>query len=271
MILLLTALAWAEEAPEVPDEAPDEPPADAPEAPAPRTFILSADGQLQSALDGFEAGIEDTDAMPAELEAELEAALAGTPLPAGLVAPLLRGRLFLRPTLSFGGLDRATAARLGVAAGHRWFRISDGLLGLAGETRLSADVPLAGASGGAVALSSLAGPWLGPIGLRLGPAISYERADYGEAILDPALTGGGRAILSAELGPVSPYLGGGLDAVLAGERPGALEPIALLGLSREKGWLRTAGQASLRQTAQGLRWEAALSFTLTPHIDSGDP
>ncbi|MFT5684904.1 MAG: hypothetical protein ACI8RZ_005849, partial [Myxococcota bacterium] len=255
MLLLLAALAHAEDEPTDDPPPEDDPPAEA-DAPARRTFILNPEGELESALEGFEAGVEDTEAMSEEVEAMLEEALALSPLPAGLVATRLRGRFFLRPTLSYGGLDGHTAARLGIAGGHRWFRLSESTLALAGETRLSADVPLAGAGGSAVSLSTLAGPWIGPVGLRIGPILRYERADYGEAMLDPALTGGGRAILSAEIGRFSPYVGGGLDAILAGTRPGSLEPIALVGLSREKGWVRLSAQGSAQQTAQGIRWEA---------------
>ena len=119
-----------------------------------------------------------------------------------------------------------------------------------------------------MALSSLAGPWLGPIGLRLGPSVRYEHADYGDAVLDPAWTIGGQAILSAELGPLSPYIGGGVEAVIAGERPEGVEPIVRFGLSHERGWRRLSGQGSLQQTTQGTRWLAGLSLQITPHLPS---
>ena len=239
-----------------------------------RTITLTPAEDLDSALDHFDDAIEDTEGMPAELAEVLEEAMDTVAilerLPAGLVAPRMRGRFFLRPTLSLGGLDQHSAVRLGIAGGHRWWRISDSTLALAGETRLAADAPLSGASGGALALTSLAGPWIGPIGLRIGPAVRYERADYGEATLDAALTAGGRAILSAEIGSVSPYLGGGIDRIIAGDRSGEFEPIALVGLSREKGWVRLAAQGSLQQTAQGVRWEAGIGIQITPHLSSAE-
>ena len=264
IILCCSAVALADE----PEDPQSPPPSDAPAevAPAePRTFTLTPAEELDSALDELEAAIEDTDPMSEALIEEL-----GAVLPPGLVSPRLRGRFFLRPTLALGGLDRAAAVRMGVKGGHRWWRITPQERTLAGETSLSVDTPLSGASGSAVALSSLAGPWLGPIGLRLGPALRYESADYGDAVLEPAWTAGGRAILSAELGHFSPYIGGGIDAVLAGERPGSVEPIALIGLSREKGWRRLSGQGSLQQTAQGTRWLAGLSLKITPHLPDND-
>jgi len=268
IILCLSALALAEEPDEEPDEAPPPPASDAPaetepEEPPARTFTLTPTEALDSALDELDAAIEDTDPMSGALAAELGAAL-----PAGMVASRLRGRFFFRPTLALGGLDTATALRVGLASGHRWWRVTSTERTVAGETRLTADTPLSGATGGAVALSSLAGPWLGPIGLRLGPAIRYEHADYGDAVLDSAWTVGGRAILSAELGPIGPYIGGGVDTVIAGDRPDGIEPIALIGLSHEKGWRRLSGQGSLQQTSQGARWLAGLSLQITPHLPS---
>ena len=258
----------AEEVPAEEVPAEEVPAEEVPAEEVPRTFLLNAEGELESALDHFEAGVEDTEAMPAAVEAMLAEA---TSLPAGFVAPRLRGRFFLRPTLSYGGLDRSIAGRLGVAGGHRWFQITEGEFSLAGETRLSADIPLAGASGSAVSLSTLAGPWLGPVGLRIGPILRYERASYEDAILDPALLAGGRGILSVEVGSFYPYIGAGLDTIIAGQRPGDLEPIALIGLARERGWVRLSGQGSFQQTAQGLRWEVGLGIQITPHLPTEDP
>ncbi len=284
MILFLSALAHAQEEPpdeELPDETPsgeEAPDEEHPDEEHPdeehsneeeplRTFLLNAEGELESALDHFEDGIEDTEAMPAEIQEMLRGASL---LPAGLVAPRLRGRFFLRPTLSYGGLDRSTSGRLGISGGHRWFQITEDGFSLAGETRLSADTPLAGASGSAVSLSTLAGPWIGPVGLRLGPILRYEQARYEDATLDPALLVGGRGILSVEAGSLCPYIGAGLDTIISGQRPGDLEPIALLGLARERGWVRLAGQGSFQQTAQGLRWTVGLGISLTPHLFTED-
>ena len=258
MIFLLSALAHAQ------DDSPAE---EAPAEEAPRTFLLNAEGELESALNHFEAGVEDTEAMPVEIREMLR---GSSTLPAGLIAPRLRGRLFLRPTLSYGGLDRSTSSRLGIAGGHRWFQLTEGEFSLAGETRLSADIPLAGVGGSAVSLSTLAGPWIGPVGLRIGPILRYEQARYEDATLDPALLVGGRGILSVEAGSFSPYIGAGLDTIIAGQRPGDLEPIALLGLARERGWVRLSGQGSFQQTAQGLRWEVGLGINLTPNLSTED-
>ena len=292
-MLLLGLLVWSARAEEsegseaLPEEdAPEEdaPEEDAPEEGAPardpalRSFTLTPDGQLESALQGFDEAVEDTEAMPEELLEEIsgplalaaDAAALMEKMPAGLVSMRMRGRFFLRPTLSVGGLGGAMSTRLGIAGGHRWWGVSPTRLTLAGETRLAADVPLAGARGRALSISTLAGPWLGPVGLRLGGALTSERADYGTAVLDSALTAGPRGVLSLQLDGISPYLGGGVEWLLSGDRPGEREPVVLAGLGWQDGWVRLVGQGSLRQTAQGRRWEAGLGLQITPRLPGAE-
>ena len=57
---------------------------------------------------------------------------------------------------------------------------------------------------------------------------------------------------------------------MAGSRPGTLEPVALVGLAREEGWVMISARGMLQQTAQGTRWQAGLGLQITPHLPTGD-
>jgi hypothetical protein len=190
-----------------------------------------------------------------------------------LPGSLVRGRMLARPLLGVAAHDQRFALRVGGALGHQWWTMTESTVQLGGESRLELLVPMGGATGYRVELGTRAGPWLGPVGLRVGPLLRLDRERWGEELLSTALLVGGGADLSLLLGPVVLLAGVEPGWAVAGERPDALSgPLPALGT--ETAWragLGTTGQPvqfSLeltdRQTAVGPVIEASLSMRLRP-------
>ncbi len=163
---------------------------DAPDSEETVVVELSSDEELPSALDG------------------MDPARRGE---AGASSALGRGRFSARPlaSVAFLATDRTYwTTRVGAALTHRaWSLRSTGLRG-AGETELSVLFPIGGVHGRRVSLTSEWGAWLGPVGLRAGPAARWDRTVWRNAdvVLQDALLVGARATLTLQLGPVSPMV-----------------------------------------------------------------
>ena len=127
-----------------------------------------------------------------------------------LASGLVRGKLFVRPVAGLATHEGAVAVWLGGAVGHSWWTIEELPIQIGGETSLRAAAPLGGATGYRLELATTAGPWLGPVGIRLGPALRVDREGWGSDVLLPATSLGGSADLALDLGPL---------AVLAGVQP----------------------------------------------------
>jgi hypothetical protein len=220
--------------------------------------------ELPSALDTLEQSHEERE------EIALGEQLADW---VSMPGSLVRGRMLARPLLGMAVHEQRVAMRVGGALGHQWWTMTEGTVQLGGESRLELLAPIGGATGYRLELGTRAGPWLGPVGLRVGPLLRVDRERWGEELLPTALLAGGGADLSLLLGPV--VLMAGFEPVwmLAGERASATGgPLPALGA--ETTWragLGTTGQPvqfSLeladRQTALGSIVEAALSLRIRP-------
>lgn len=199
-----------------------EPPAEAAPAPqVPRTVDLSTDGSLGSALDAI--GTASRTPGPS---------LEGwAPLSEGA----LRGRWGIRPELAVAllpGESTQWAVRSGATISHRWWPLGEAPVQLGGQTDLTAIFPIGGATGRRFVLSSQVGPWLGPVGLRLGPVVRSDRTEWRSAglTLEDALLVGGRSTVSVALGPLRVAAGLELGVIAAGPRPPADPTTAALPL-----------------------------------------
>ncbi len=80
---------------------------------------------------------------------------------------LLRGRWFAKPLLGYTSLPGDTGGggvRLGAALGHQWWTLDSQELQIGGESRVEVTAPIGGLRGRRVEMSTVAGPWLGPVG-----------------------------------------------------------------------------------------------------------
>lgn len=241
-------------------EAPSEGDPQAPSAEeASQTIEIAPAADLPSALDGLDQ---------AHAEVKIAPVLGDwVAMPGNLV----RGRPIVRPLLAMAVHERRMALRVGGALGHQWWTLTEGALQLGGESRLEITAPVGGSSGYRVELGTRAGPWLGPIGLRVGPLLRADRERWGEALLSRALLLGVGLDLSLLLGPLALTAGVEPAWSLLGDRaPAASGPLP--GLGAEAAWragLGTTGkpaQLSLelidRQTALGPIVETALTLRI---------
>lgn len=180
--------------------APEPDPEQGPEAdPEGPIVIAPLDEVLPSAIDSVETVREETKGDPGAMA-----------LATGLAGGLVRGKLFVRPVAGLAAHEGAAAVWLGGAVGHTWWTIEELPIQIGGETSLRASAPVGGARGYRLELATTAGPWLGPVGIRLGPALRIDREAWGADVLLPAASLGGSVDLSLDLGPF---------AVLAGVQP----------------------------------------------------
>lgn len=252
--------------------AAEEPaPAPAPEpAPEPAPIELFApDDPLPSALDGLEG---------AHAEAPAGLSLDGLVPDWAPVAHLrVRGNVFVKPLAqALVAPGEPFAVRLGAAGGHRWWTFRPAppsvdarrLVDVGGEERLTLSAPVGGARGVALGASVVAGPWLGPVGLRLGPSLRHDHLDWRPTELPAATAAGAVADLS----------------LLAGKLvvTGGVEPMWLVGGDRRPaddalpgdewswragvGWLGRPLQWTIdgeaRSTVIGTVWSGGLSLQL---------
>jgi hypothetical protein len=245
---------------EVPAETePTEAPAEVEEpAEEPVVYTIEVDDQLLgSALDDFaEKAQEVREDDPARLDDWL-----------GLNRPVLfRGRWFAKPLLSWANLEGKNAVRPGIAVGHQWFPVSELPIQLAGETRLSLAAPVGGAKGRSIELTSVLGPWLGPIGVRVGPALRWDKWQSDAASLSDALALGARATLAVDAEIIHPWVGVEPVWLVAGQRdawtPGIGELSFLGGLNYAMKAAELGLQGTWRETSAG-RW---LDVAFTVHV-----
>lgn len=272
VILLLSMLARAQEAPASADNGEEEEEA----TDAPRQFSLSGGLEAEggpSALDDFEGAVEDTDEMSPELEQalkdELPPGLGLLLASGGSPRSMLRGRFSFRPTVLVTGArgddGGQAAAGLGGAVLHRWWLLGTETVQLGGESRLEA-IANVGAGGYQLSLYSVAGTWLGPVGLHVGPALRLDRAEWEQAsvLQEAGLLAGGRGLVSTSAGPLSLYGGAELAQGLTGDR--GEEWTALAGGIVERKMLQVIGRFSWREAPEGALWTAGLGLHIQPHL-----
>ena len=117
-------------------------------------------------------------------------------------------------------------------------------------------------------LSAQVGPWLGPVGLRLGPVVRSDRTEWRGAglTLEDALLLGGRATVSLALGPLRPTAGMELGVIAAGPRPPADPTDAVLPLlGDETGY--SLGLAWMGRPLSGSLHTTLRQTTIGPEID----
>lgn len=238
MLVSFLSIARAE------DPAPTEPP---------ETIEIEAPEPLPSALD---------DLGTSAAEVALDGGLPDwVPLPGNLV----RGKLFVRPLLGVEALaGQPPSARLGAAVGHRWWTLDPKLVSIGGEERLEVSAPIGAERGRRVELAVAAGPWIGPVGVRLGPTARWDRADWGAGVvLDDALLVGAGLDLSVRGGPVAATVGVEPAWVVVGERAPAGSLADELAWRAGAGWLghpvELLADGVLRETAAGAIVEGGLS------------
>lgn len=248
-------LAWAGD--EEPAPAPSEP------APEPEVIEISTDATLPSAIEAVDEVHEEV-ALGPQLEDWI-------PLPGNLV----RGRWVIRPLLGAEVVEGAAAVRLGAAAGHQWWTLGEGTLRAGGEETLRFTAPVGAERGRRLDLAVAAGPWVGPVGLRVGPTVAWDRAEFRPGpdalLLDEALLVGGAVDLTLVAGPVALTAGVEPAVVVAGDRGGAdpaAVPLPVLG--DETTWRAGVGLlgdhvelllgAALRETAVGAVGEGTVGL-----------
>jgi len=185
----------------------------------------------------------------------------------------LRGRLAIRPLLDVTLLsaDRTWwAVRAGLSIDHRYWFLTNRTVELAGSTELRASFPFGAAYGRRFVLSSTLGPWLGPLGVRVGPVVRSDRVGWRSAdVLNPdTLALGGRGDLSVGVGRVRATFGLEVAWLALGDRPPAdPERATLPVIGDETAWRLGLGH-------QGDRWFTALNATwretaIGSEIDAG--
>lgn len=112
--------------------------------------------------------------------------------------PLIRTQFGLRPELGLTFITEEQsrfASRLGVTFEHQWWTVKTKGVGWIGSTQLMATGLIGKLKGYEFELSSVAGPWLGPINLRVGPNFRGDRLfdKPTERLLNPAFLIGFRA------------------------------------------------------------------------------
>lgn len=241
---------------EPPEEAPVEP--EPVEEPVVYTIEMD-DSELGSALDGFSEKSERYRRDDPERLKDAEWR--------GLRPQLFRGRWFVKPVLAWATLQGKAAVPLGIAVGHQWFPTSASPFQIAGESRLDVSAPVGGAKGRSVQLASTLGPWVGPIGLRAGPVVRYDRWESDSALLDDALAMGIRATAGIDAKYLKPWVGVEPVWLLAGDRDpwGAIGELSLLGGVQYAGKAAHLGLSGiLRQTSAGPFVQLAFTVHVRP-------
>jgi hypothetical protein len=265
LLPLLVSFALAEEV--EPEPEPDsEPPAE------PFSLDLDLDLALPSALERFDPAV---DTLSREGAPELEALTSELPELGALDAlvdggGLLRGRFGARPRLAWSGRfgEPGGGLRGGLVLRHQWWSLLPVGPTWVGESQLAGSIGFAGQRGPGASLQSVAGAWLGPVALAVGPRLAWDRIAFNSGDeLEPGLSLGPILNLGAELGPVALQLGAGPCWLLTGEREPAALPLgdewmgaAALGLDR--GVLRWTINGQVRETAAGTLGELSLGFNL---------
>jgi hypothetical protein len=251
---------------EAPEEAIDVPPP----TPAPPVVIEIPAYTIDKGLGGFDQ----------EVRAYDDEGFEGIDLDWAAPPDLIRGKWYVRPVVGYsqlrGPAAQGGAVRVGANVGRQWFLTGDSPVQGGGNIGLVATAPIGQATGFLVHGEALAGPWLGPVGLRVGPTLKVERESWvqGDALLDTALLVGGRAVLTVDAGVLKPFVEVEPNAVVAGERASVPSPVLLpvlgtettygAGLGLHTGWLYMTGKVHWRETAVGRLLDVGVGITLRP-------
>jgi len=267
----------ADEAPPDEEEAPAEPV----DAPAPAVLVIPAYG-LTGGLSTLEtAGAEHSASEDAKAGAEALARLEGIDWSAP--TSMLRGRWYARPVLSFdelgAGAARARALRAGAALGRMWFTTGGLPVQGGADVGLHASAPLGQATGYRLHAHALAGPWLGPVGVRVGPTFRADRTRFTNggtelALLDDAALVGGRVVLAFDVGSLAPYVDFEPAWAVAGTRARPTDPVLLPalgtetryggGLTLQGSFLALTGHVHWSETGVGRVLELGAGLTIRP-------
>jgi hypothetical protein len=262
---LFVAVALADE----PPPPPPPPPTEAEEPAEGEVIRIQVTDDLGSALDDF----ADKSAVYRLEDPERIEDFAGEDL---LPKPFrIRGRFYGKPLLAVTGLGGRAAMRIGAAAGHRWWQLGDSFVVVGGETRLEASAPVGGARGYTFALGHFAGPWVGPVGVRIGPDLRADRAVWGDETLPATLALGPQLTLSLDAKVAQAFVGVEPAWYLAGERapvdwsasplPGVGDDTTwMAGVAVPVGIFHWMAQGSAQATPLGSVWEAGLGVHFQP-------
>ncbi|MFK7929685.1 MAG: hypothetical protein AB8H79_15945 [Myxococcota bacterium] len=265
--------AEADPEPSDSDEDETEP---APATPAPRRVIqLAPTEPIPSALDDLEelakqaTDPEDREFWKSALE--LKKLSIGSPV---------RGMWFGRPRIAAGwasptGGNLRGGVTLGGVVGHRWWPVRQPKrLEWGGESLLWAEGHVGGLKGATLGLSSTAGPWLGPIGISLGPRFDLTRYVVDGAIAPTAPMLGGQANVAVDAGSVMAWVGIAPMWSLNKSRLDGVGPLPTLGtetewsggVSVDFGTLQPRVHATYRSTSLGPVGTIGLGIQITPEL-----
>ena len=187
----------------------------------------------------------------------------------------LRGRWYVRPVAGYERFEGASAVRVGASGGRMWFTTGGLPIQGGADIGVAATGSVGAAAGGRLHAHATAGPWLGPIGLRLGPTLRWDRQSWTDSVdtLEAALLVGARATLSLDVGPVAPYVSVEPSWVAAGDRAGAPvsdETWLGAGVSCQLGWLTAGAHVTRLTTSIGDIFGAGLSVAIRAPQQRGD-
>jgi len=273
--MLWIALGWAQEAEPAEEPTIEEPAASEP----PRSFeIPPLDTPLPSATRSRKE-LEALSSDPAELEALL--AESGFEMDDFRVGSLVRGAWYIRPSFSVATLLRGqqggTAARLGFAAGRRFWTLEALPIQLAADLGIRGTAPVGAANGRRLEAQAAIGPWLGPLRVQLSAGARWERERWAKKSLELVDAGFVTAGVGLGLDLQAVQLNLGLTPAfgIAGARPRATaggpllpvigtETVYSVGLGLPIRPLGFALDGSWRDTVIGGVLEIGLSIQVAP-------
>jgi hypothetical protein len=134
-------------------------------------------------------------------------------------AASFRTRWYLRPRLAVTALEDRWHPDLGITAGHQWWKFTDAVIAPAGETQVTATMPL-GEPGYDVSLDAVGGVWaFDRIGVLVGPTLEADRIRWTDAYTDHAGGLGPSARLALQLGLLTPWGDVAPQWIVGGDRP----------------------------------------------------
>ncbi len=261
--VLLAEEDTEDEPPEAADGAGNE------ESPGPVPILIDVDVSFPSALDRVDQAAEELGQEPSANLGDLVGTVPDMD-PLADDGGLVRGRFGVRPRLAWTGRLGAPGAgmRGGLVLRHQWWSLLPIGPQWVGESALSASLAFAGVRGPELSLQSLAGAWVGPVALTVGPRASWDRIAFSDGTdLDGGLTLGPVASVGVELGPVALQLGAGPSWLLVGERGPASLPVGdewlgLAAVGLELGVLRWTLRGQARETDAGTLLDVSLGLNL---------
>lgn len=269
LLLLASTLAFADEedeSPPVPVEATEVeevPEREDPAEPSPEPIVIALDVALPSALERVDEAAAEQAGEPAPTLPQLAALDEDR--------AVVRGRFGMRPRLGWTGWvgQPGGAVRAGAVLRHRWWSLLPLGPQWTGESALSASLAFAGARGPEASAHSLAGAWVGPVSLMVGPRLAWQATSFDDgASLSGGLSAGPLALAAGELGPVSLQLGFSPGWLLAGERGPADLPLAeewfgLAGLGLQLGIVECGLRGQVLDTEAGTLLDLGLALSIS--------